>query len=101
LLTALQGISLSIDQYTAVLDILPEIESILKSRGITVARPKYDGVSDAGGADEEEVAVADGDGDADAGEEQEKKTVKEEKKSSKLDKVKLKANHEATSDEEE
>ncbi|KAK3703087.1 hypothetical protein LTR37_014698 [Vermiconidia calcicola] len=85
-----KGIALSIDQYTAFLELVPEIERVLKSKGITVPRPRFDG----GPAAKDEEPVADEvDEDAD---EAEASTHK-----GKLDKFKMKKNHETTSDEEE
>ncbi|KAK5124384.1 hypothetical protein LTR85_001601 [Meristemomyces frigidus] len=91
-----KGISLSIDQFTAVLDILPDIESVLKSKGITIPRPTYDGKP----ATEEPAAEEE---DEEDGGEEEEEEVKDEKPktSGRLDKLKMKQNHEATSDEDD
>ncbi len=71
-----QGISLSIEQYSALVEIMPHIETLLKSRGEKVPRPNYNrNAPDEEEDDEEE----DGDEDMDS----------------------KKANIEATSDEEE
>ncbi|TKA50545.1 hypothetical protein B0A55_12878, partial [Friedmanniomyces simplex] len=90
-----KGISLSVDQYTALLSVLPQLESILRSQGIDVPRPQYDGPGAIQSLQEGEDDGQDEEADADEG--------KDEKpvKTSKLDKFKLKANHEATSDEDE
>lgn len=92
-----QGISLSIDQFTAVLDILPDIEGALASKGIAIPRPKYDGAVRGAAADEEDVdgeEEAKAQAEAQAGEEQDEKP----QRSSRLDKFKM--NHEETSDED-
>ncbi|KAK5061145.1 hypothetical protein LTR84_007687 [Exophiala bonariae] len=36
-----KGISMSLEQYSALMDILPQIENALKDRGEDVSRPKY------------------------------------------------------------
>ena len=38
-----QGISLSLDQYSNLISILPDIEKLLIKKGEQVPRPKYDG----------------------------------------------------------
>ncbi|KAH0845869.1 putative RNA polymerase II transcriptional coactivator [Fonsecaea pedrosoi] len=38
-----QGISMSIEQYSAFVQIMPQIENVLKSQGEKVPRPNYDG----------------------------------------------------------
>ncbi|KAK3724419.1 hypothetical protein LTR37_001043 [Vermiconidia calcicola] len=86
-----KGIALTLDQYTAFLGLVPEIERVLKSKGITVPRPQYE--SQPATKDEEPAAdEVDEDGDED----EEASTHK-----GKLDKFKMKKNHETTSDEEE
>lgn len=67
------------DQYKTFIALLPEIERVLGSKGIQVPRPKYDGAP-IDGVEEE----------AGDGEMKESSIVKQSK-----------ANHEATSDEEE
>ena len=37
-----KGISLTMDQFTAFLAALPDIERALKSKGVDVPRPQYD-----------------------------------------------------------
>ena len=68
-----------------------------------VPRPEYDGVAAGEAADvetqEEEGEEAEADEEADASEEP--KTKSKSKSSGKLDRFKMKANHEATSDEDE
>ncbi|KAH9845821.1 Transcriptional Coactivator p15 (PC4) [Teratosphaeria destructans] len=88
-LITIQGITLSIDQFSAVMDVLPQIESTLKSKGIAIPRPKYDGgAADAGNDEPEEE------------DEEEAPDEEEDAKPSKLDKFRMRPNHEATSDEE-
>ena len=87
----IQGISLPIDQFSALVTLLPHIESVLKDKGIELARPSYGAV----GGD----AGADGDG-----EEEEEKEVDEKDVGKVAEKVsqeaKKKKNFEATSEEE-
>ncbi|KAI7184933.1 hypothetical protein KC363_g7434 [Hortaea werneckii] len=75
-----KGISLSVDQYNAVVEIMPQIEQVLKNKNVEVARPDYDKGADGGSPLQEE-------GEPDA--------ASDDAKSDK------KANHEATSDEDE
>jgi hypothetical protein len=95
-----QGISLNIEQFTTFMEQLPEIEKALKAKGISIPRPKYgassakeveDDEEDEDAAEPGKKAVADVDED-----EEPLKPVK----SGRLDKFKHKANHEATSDED-
>ena len=90
----MQGISLSVDQYVALLEILPHIESVLESKGITVARPEYAGKTEAATVDVDEVVEEEEEDDDDD-------EVQERKSSSKLEKYRMKKNHEATSDEDD
>ena len=90
----MKGISLSIDQFTAVLDILPALESMLRSRGITIPRPEYDRAKVAPGTTQD-------DDDHGAGAEDVDEAPIEVKSTSKLSKFMHKANHDATSDEDE
>jgi hypothetical protein len=109
LISNLQGISLNIEQFTAFIDQLPEIEKVLKAKGITIPRPEYGGArvspkaEDQEENDEEEVEKEE--------EEEVKKPGKASKASdraedmrpvaaSKLDRFRHRANHEATSDED-
>ncbi|KIY03216.1 uncharacterized protein Z520_01683 [Fonsecaea multimorphosa CBS 102226] len=55
-----KGISMSIEQYTALIQIMPQIESVLKSQGEKVPRPNYDG-SGSAGDDESNEEGAEGD----------------------------------------
>ena len=92
-----KGISLSVEQYTAFIDILPDIERVLKKKGVTVPRPQYDkSASPKNEEDQEEEAEAGEDDDEDDEEE-----IESSKNRGRLEKFKLKKNHEATSDEEE
>ncbi|KAK4613719.1 Putative RNA polymerase II transcriptional coactivator [Fulvia fulva] len=92
-----QGVSLNIHQYKAFVELLPQIESSLGAKGIEVPRPQYGGDSSA-----KSVEVEDDDAakvNVNDEEEAEEEPVKPSK--SKLDKFKLKPNHEATSDEDD
>jgi hypothetical protein len=83
---------------------LPEIEKALKAKGVAIPRPAYDGVPTKAVEEDEEEE----DKEEDAGEPEQKaiaaasedeeivKTVK----ASRLDRFKHKANHEATSEED-
>ncbi|KAK5115532.1 hypothetical protein LTR62_001191 [Meristemomyces frigidus] len=92
-----KGISLSLDQYATLLAVLPQLETLLRSKGEDVPRPQYDGAGmikktkkeDIGAADEAQDEVDDDTVDA--------KPVA----SSKIDKYRMKHNHEATSDEDD
>ncbi|KAI6891805.1 hypothetical protein KC318_g13531 [Hortaea werneckii] len=75
-----KGISLSVDQYNAVVEIMPQIEQVLKNKNVEVARPDYDKGEDSGASVQEEG---------------EPSAASDDAKSDK------KANHEATSDEDE
>lgn len=51
----LQGISLPVDQFTCLLNILPEIETALGEHGESVPRPEYDAIkSNPGEGDEQQ-----------------------------------------------
>ncbi|SLM39551.1 ssDNA-binding transcriptional regulator [Lasallia pustulata] len=84
-----KGIALPVDQFSAIIQLLPHIESVLKGKGIEVARPVYD--------------AAGGDGDEKGEEEKEEvdegETGKAQEKAGKG--TKRKKNFEATSEEEE
>ena len=101
-----QGISLNIEQFTAFIEQLPEIEKVLKAKGITIPRPEYGGAC-ASPEDEDQAEEED----EEDGEEEVKKSAKAEEESeheedakpvaaSKLDKFRHRANHEATSEED-
>lgn len=72
-----KGISLSVDQYNAVVELLPQIEDVLKAKDITVARPLYGKAQEAGATKDEDTVGGESDEKADK-----------------------KPNHEATSDED-
>lgn len=77
-----KGISLPVDQFAALLEVLPQIESTLKEAGVDLPRPRYGADGAAAPAARTKEEEDDGLGEAD-------------------DKVKRKENHEATSDEDE
>jgi hypothetical protein len=108
ILDVFQGISLNIDQFTAFIEQLPEIEKALKAMGITIPRPQY-GEARASSKTEEQAKEENED------EEEEEEAAKKPAKAveasedeedakpvakSKLDRFKHRANHEATSDED-
>lgn len=98
----IQGISLSIEQFNALVELLPQIEDSLKSKGEPVSRPSYGGTTtttteppsdsnDKSAEDNNEVDQAGENG-----------PVEPQQNSNKLEKFKYtRKNHEATSDEEE
>jgi hypothetical protein len=113
LISNLQGISLNIEQFTAFIDQLPEIEKVLKAKGITIPRPEYGGARVSPKAeDQEENEEEDEEEEVEEEEEEEvKKPGKASKASdraedmkpvaaSKLDRFRHRANHEAASDED-
>lgn len=77
---------------------LPEIEMTLQSKGITIPRPKYDGTQSVveGKQDDEDEETKDKVKATDEDENEDAKPAK----AGRLDKFKHKANHEATSDED-
>ena len=101
-LTHFQGTALNTEQLNAVITLLPELESVLKSKGFKdIARPDYANASkksvDDEDDEEEEEAVESG---ADEGEEVEAPSKKSKNKLDKF-KHKTKKNHEASSDEDD
>ncbi|KAF7185806.1 putative RNA polymerase II transcriptional coactivator [Pseudocercospora fuligena] len=97
-----KGTALNTEQLNAVITLLPDLESVLKSKGFKdIARPNYANASkkpvDDEGEEEEEEAVESGADESDEAEAPSKKSK------SKLDKFKhkTKKNHEATSDEDD
>ena len=86
----LQGISLNIEQYTALLNAIPQIERSLKAKGVDVPRPNYDSTT---GTEVSENGVGD--------EAKDRDPIYSKASTSKLDQYKMRANHEATSDEDE
>ncbi|KAM0717889.1 hypothetical protein Q7P37_006221 [Cladosporium fusiforme] len=93
LLPGKKGISLSMEQFQAFLESLPEIEKALQAKGISIPRPKYDGASSGAADNNEEDETEDK---AEAASEEEGKPIK----AGRLDRFKHRANHEATSDED-
>jgi len=101
---------LSIEQYTAFVELLPAIEGVLKGKGVEVPRPQYGGSTGGKEAQDEEEEEEDGeaeqgedaDGEDGAGAEAE---AGETERKGRLDKFKFggkgKKNYEATSDEDE
>ncbi|THW93585.1 PC4-domain-containing protein [Aureobasidium pullulans] len=90
-----KGISLSLEQFSAFLEVLPEIEAALKSKGQELPRPNYasEGPSIAAESEQEEFETETADVEPE---------TKTDTSSNKLDKFKYgKKNHEATSDEED
>lgn len=89
-----KGISLSSDQYTALVELLPDIERVLQSKGVTVPRPQYDknaALRDADADDQEEPV-----------DEQEEDVGEEPApRKGRLEKFRMKGNHESTSDEDD
>lgn len=94
-----QGISLTADQYNAVIEILPQVNEVLSGKGIEVSQPKFDHAASSkstkadNGEDEKE--------ESEHAEAEEEELPKIQSAKSKLDKFRHKQNHEATSDEEE
>lgn len=86
---------MTIEQYSALLELLPAVERVLKARGAEVPRPPYGDkvVEEEVDDDVVEEAVEE--------EEEEEEEQPVPKKKSKLDKFKFKKNHEATSEEED
>lgn len=80
----LQGISLTVEQFTALVAVLPGIEAVLSDRGVSIPRPAYERDKD-----KTEVDAVDDDEDDDDADE------------SSNGKQKKKPNFEETSDEEE
>ena len=74
-----QGISLTTEQYDAIIALMPHIETVLKGKGVNPKRPDYDkadAVAEGGdddGEDEEEVEK----GDEDEGEGKKKKNFED------------------------
>lgn len=83
------------EQFSALLEVLPEIEAALKSKGQELPRPNYasEGPSIAAESEQEEFETKTADVELE---------TKTDTSSNKLDKFKYgKKNHEATSDEED
>lgn len=54
----MQGISMSLDQFSALIKLLPEIEQVLQKQGESLPRPEYSGFAGQGddGDNEEQSA---------------------------------------------
>ncbi|KAH8695905.1 putative RNA polymerase II transcriptional coactivator [Talaromyces proteolyticus] len=50
-----KGISLPIEQFSALISHLPEIEEALSQKGITIPRPPYNGLAEDGNEDDEPI----------------------------------------------
>ena len=89
-----KGISLTVEQYQALIGVMPQIERQLKGMGEDVQRPKYDTAAPATGEveeEEEEETEADAEDDEDD----------QESKHFPKSKISRKSNIETTSDEED
>ena len=84
---------MTVEQYTAFVELMPDIERVLKSKGLKAPRPQYDKSSTTKEPDDELEA-------SDEVEEEDEREVSSKHKG-KLEKFKMKKNHEATSDEED
>ncbi|KAI4123502.1 MAG: hypothetical protein LQ347_006132 [Umbilicaria vellea] len=82
-----KGIALPTEQFSALIGLLPHIESVLKTKGIELARPVY-GAAGAEGEGEEE------------GEKEEEEEEVDKEKVGKIGRQAKKKNFEATSEEE-
>ena len=84
---------MTLEQYSTFIDILPQIEAVLKKQGADVPRPVFNDAAGAGGEEDvDENAPAEGE------EEEEEGEAKKTAKKSVNDK---RSNIEATSDEDE
>lgn len=86
---------MTVEQYSAFLELVPGIEDVLKSKGIEVPRPSFDGKA---------KTAHDGVGEAedeDRDDDEEEVAAESSRQSGKLEKYNFKKNHEATSDEDE
>lgn len=92
---------MNIDQYKAVIELLPQVEYSLRAKGIEVPRPQYDDGASATSTNEKDNGAAKVKKDDAEDEEEDEEPVKPSKSASKLEKFKLKQNHEATSDEDD
>lgn len=89
---------MNIEQFQSFVEMLPEIEKALQAKGISIPRPKYDGAQPVveGKQDDEDEETEDKVKATDEDEDEDAKPVR----AGRLDKFKHKANHEATSDED-
>jgi len=105
--TSFKGISLNIEQFTTFLEQLPAIQEALRAKGIPTPRPRY-GASSAREVEESEEDEVDADEDEDATKPEKKAVADADEdeepvkpvKAGRLERFKHKANHEATSDED-
>jgi len=92
---------LSIDQFRAVIEALPQIEASLAAKGISVPRPRYDG-GDTTATSLVKTDEAHKEAHTDDHEDHEESEVPQESSKGRLKKFMMsKGNHEATSDEED
>lgn len=96
---------MTLDQYSALIKVLPEIERVLKAQGATVPRPRYGQVTEDEAEDEESQRDRDEDDEEARSGDGDSRTVPSEdaapsNEQSKLEKFRMKKNHEATSDED-
>lgn len=93
---------MTMDQYTAFVELMPDIERVLKKKGIKAPRPQYDKKASSPEVDDDEDEEKSASEEDDAEESEEEKPSKKSSKSKgKLDKFKMKPNHEATDSSEE
>ncbi|PPJ57982.1 hypothetical protein CBER1_11469 [Cercospora berteroae] len=96
-----KGISMTLEQFDAVLGVLPELEREVKKRGGKVRRVRVEGEKD-GEEDEGDGGVEKEEKEVEVNEEEEEEEELPKKTKNKLEKFKHKAkNHEATSDEDD
>ncbi|KAK2762775.1 hypothetical protein FQN54_000949 [Arachnomyces sp. PD_36] len=99
-----KGISMSVDQFSTMVGLLPSIETALKQKGESLPRPQYDvstgkdSEKEPEGGEEEEEAQDDENEDVSEEEEEE---AKPRSKTAKKSKTSRKRNIEETSDEDE
>ncbi|KAF7505764.1 hypothetical protein GJ744_000435 [Endocarpon pusillum] len=85
-----KGISMTVEQYSALVDIMPQLEKALEEKGEHIPRPKYD------------ISVSDADAPAQTEEDDDGSEAQPQRVEIKVTNAKRKkANIEATSDEEE
>lgn len=86
---------MTIDQYTAFVELMPDIDRVLKKKGLKAPRPQYDNNKSSSPPAEEEEASASEEDEAEESEEEQPAKASTKTKG-KLDKFKMKKNHEAT-----
>ncbi|WPH00482.1 Hypothetical protein R9X50_00331100 [Acrodontium crateriforme] len=96
-----KGISLPVDQFSTIIELLPAIEDIFGNQGVKLPRPRYDAKGKSTVA--EEVAKQEQGMDAEESEEDTGIVSKQDRMAArgKLDNFKMKKNHEATDDEDD